>query len=139
MNRKHLDVQFHGGGDGLGNRVRDVMKFQIEKYRGAGASNEADNVGAGAGEKLAADFEPAHERRDLLDQVQRQFSRGHIQRGNDWVSHRKEYPDLRAGTKAEKFGPGLQSRDRAEKSLRRIRGLEIGKIKGPVCGSDVGE
>ena len=50
MHGEHLHVEAYRGCDGLGDRVRDVMKFQIQKHRRAGRANPPHYVRPGGSE-----------------------------------------------------------------------------------------
>jgi len=47
VDREHLHIQSRGGGDGLGDRVWDVVKFQIEEHARAGRAHAAHDVRPG--------------------------------------------------------------------------------------------
>ena len=56
---------------GPGNRIRNVVKFQVEENVRAQLSDLADRVGARACKQLAADLEHPDEAAHLLREVQR--------------------------------------------------------------------
>jgi hypothetical protein len=87
MNGRHLHIQPHGGRHGLGNGVRDVVKFQIEEDAGTGRANALHDVRPGGNEQFLADLERADGGRDLFRKFQGQFRGGHIQRNDDGISH----------------------------------------------------
>ena len=79
------------------------MKLQIEEHRRAQAANPSHDVRPGAGEKLAAHFEPAGNRGELFDELQRRLSRRHVQGNNDGIPHGPTVVATRQRNK-----PGLQ-------------------------------
>ena len=85
---KHLDIEAHGGRDGFGHRVRDVVELEVEKDRTAGGADAADDVRAGAGEEFLADLERAHDGRELFGELKGLFHGGNIQGNDDWILHR---------------------------------------------------
>src|ERR1039457_5232802 len=87
MNREHLHVESRGRGDGSGDGVRDVVKFEVQKNGRARVAHAADDVRPGAGEKFAADFECADGRRDFMGELQSLFRRWQVERGDDRISH----------------------------------------------------
>lgn len=65
VDREHLHVELHRRGHGFGDRVGNVMKFEIEKHRRARRPNPPHDVRPSAHEQLLADLERADRRGDL--------------------------------------------------------------------------
>ena len=88
---EHLHVEPDSGHDRLGDGIRDVVKFQVEKYARARRANFFHDVRPGGGEQFAADLECANRRGDLRRKFQRLFRRRHVERRDDgiFVSHKR--------------------------------------------------
>ena len=70
MNRQHLHIEPRGGSDGLGDSVRDVVKFQIEKDRRARRAHATNDVRSGGNKKFLANLERADGGRDEFRKFQ---------------------------------------------------------------------
>ena len=87
MDGEHLDVQARGGGHGFGDGVRDVVKFEVEENGSTGPPNLANDVGSGAGEEFAADFESSDVRRELGDESQGAIGARNVEGDDDRIRH----------------------------------------------------
>ena len=82
---EHLDIEPRGAGDGFGDGVGDVVKFEIEEHARAGVAHAADDVGAFGDEEFFADFECADGGGELFSERQCAGGVGHVQRGDDGI------------------------------------------------------
>ena len=84
---QHLHIQPEGRSDGLGDGVRDVMKFKIKEHACTGRADFLHDVRPGGGEQFAADLECTDRRGDFIGELQGLFCCGHVQCRNDGILH----------------------------------------------------
>lgn len=87
MNGQHLNSQPRRGCHGFGDRVWDVVKFEIEENLPAGGSDLPYDLGTRAREKFAADLECANRRTQVRREPQCSGGIRHIKSGDDGISH----------------------------------------------------
>src|SRR5205085_11552886 len=83
----HGDAQPGSLDDGMGDRVRDVMVFEVQENFATRADNFAHDLRATGREKLTSDLEHADRIVKLFDELQRLLARTYIQDDDDLVMH----------------------------------------------------
>ena len=67
-------------------RVWNIVKFQVKKHRRARVADAPDDVRPGGDEEFLAHLERAHDRRELLHEVQRGVHVRHVERDDDGIT-----------------------------------------------------
>ena len=82
VDRQHRHAQRGRAFDRLGDRIGDVVKFQVEKTAVAARVQEFHHLGADAGKQLAADLVGFHGIAKALDQRGGLLETIHVQRND---------------------------------------------------------
>lgn len=87
---EHADGQFGGGLHGLGDRIGDVMKLQVEEDVEAQVCDFADAIGSAGGVHFEADFGPADGTREAFQGRGDGTGRLCVENEDQVAGHRKE-------------------------------------------------
>ena len=87
MDRHHGHTKPRCFDSGVRDRVRNIVKLEIEKNVTASGNDLLHNGLPCGHEQLASDLEHSDQVMKLLHQLKRFFTRAHIQRNNDFSIH----------------------------------------------------
>lgn len=84
---EHLHVEVNGGGDRLGDGIRDVVEFQIKEDGGAERANSPHNIRACGCEEFLADLEGPYGGAQPMGERQGSVCGGDIESDDDRIVH----------------------------------------------------
>ena len=84
---EELHIQTRGTGNGLGDGVRNVVKFQVEENLGSGVAHALDDIWPCGDKEFLANFEGADGGGYLGSEGQCFVGSGDIERSDDGIAH----------------------------------------------------